>query len=271
MWLGVDAHPAETAFTTMSDLDIIYDEDSLKQTEFAQASQSIYATSPAPQNTLQRTNTKRKHCSSSNSQSPPNQQTKCYAPYALDGSKPGAFPDDRHFLLHSSLPCFTTTDARQNLSKLGDDLCHMEHCLSYGEHIESIHVVQHNSVTGNQEYSNVPTHLLYVCLSKEAKQLLQSKLQEHGLLRHAIDYFFDFSPPTWSTLTSHSEPDTTEFQIVQSNKVLEELSHDNLIKYAKMKCPPNESLELVKVLKRDDCADHIINWLYSLDQKQCSK
>lgn len=193
-------------------------------------------------------------------------------PYATDGSTPDVFPDDRYFLLHSTLPHVTTADARRNLRHIldlddDDDHNHMIYHFSYAEHIESIHVVQQNIVNDNQEYSNVPTHLLYVCLSEAAKRLLQSKLQEHGLLKrniHWFSWFSGFTPPTLSRPTGHPEF-SANFRIVQSNALLEERSHNDLIKYAKRKCPPHEALELVKLIKKDDFVNHVMDWLDSLD------
>ena len=79
--------------------------------------------------------------------------------------------------------------------------------------------------------------------------------QEQLFFGHKVDTFYDFE---------------FEFTVIQSNMHLEQLATNDLVRYAKLKCPEQESLELVKLLKKDESVQHVTEWLSTLDQKQRS-
>ena len=51
---------------------------------------------------------------------------------------------------------------------------------------------------------------------------------------------------------------------------LERLATNDLIRYAKSLCPTQEGLELVKLIRKEESAQRITEWLFTLNQKQPS-
>jgi hypothetical protein len=190
-----------------------------------------------------------------------------------DGQAIKFFPEDKHYVLHEIHPCMTANDARHNIDKFCDmeDYGSVSREDSLNEHYESIHLMQAEQVRDLAEYENLGTHILYICSSEAAKNLLKEKLQHVGFLGHKINTFHDFTPPKWS---SSSDPvqdeDEAEFTIIQSDMYLERIATNDLIRYAKRLCPPQESLELVKLIQKEESAQRITEWLFTLNQKQPS-
>jgi len=93
-----------------------------------------------------------------------------------------------------------------------------------------------------------------------------------GFLGHKINTFHDFTPPKWSGSPSAPVQDEgeAEFTIIQSDMYLERLATNDLIRYAKSLCPTQEGLELVKLIRKEESAQRITEWLFTLNQKQPS-
>jgi hypothetical protein len=69
---------------------------------------------------------------------------------------------------------------------------------------------------------------------------------------------------------SPREKTKNKFTIIQSDMYLERLATNDLIRYAKRLCPPQEGLELVKLIRKEESAQRVTEWLFTLNQKQPS-
>lgn len=67
---------------------------------------------------------------------------------------------------------------------------------------------------------------------------------------------------------SNQEEEDPEFAVIQS--YLENKAANDLVRYAKSQCPPQEGLELVKIIKQEESIQSIPGWLTTLDQKKPS-
>ena len=258
--------PKPTGDDNQNDMDV--EEEEYEHQESSQSTTYANGIPPPPKSAKRH---KRSSTSLSPSSVPTNKRT-CQVS-TRDGQGVAIFPEGKFYLAHPSMACLTAADARYNINNNMEmeDYGSMLIEESLNEHYESIHLMQANQVRGLIEYEGVGTHLLYICTTEAARDLLKEKLLQVGILGHKVNTFNDFTPPKWSTSTDPiQEDDEPEFIVIESNRHLEQLASNDLVRYAKIVCPAQESLELVKLLKKDESVQQVTKWLSTLDQKQPS-